>query len=200
MGVTEMKITLNDLLNAKGVSEPLQRAVKALIDRLEAAESDGLEQARLNGIGAEKELALMAKLEAADKECDALKNRLSVVYQELESRREALGRVCAERYDLLAQIISDNNEILTLRTKIEAIHSLLDNHESKIIRNAKDGYPEGREPEELTLFERVTALCKYASDWKRWCKEAEAKIEAMEKQEPVAEWLPLNSGEDTRRD
>ena len=34
-----MKITLNDLLNAKGVSEPLQGAVKALIDRLEAAES-----------------------------------------------------------------------------------------------------------------------------------------------------------------
>ena len=27
-----------------------------------------------------------------------------------------------------------------------------------------------------------------------------AKIEAMEKQEPVAEWLPLDSGEDTRRD
>ena len=27
-----------------------------------------------------------------------------------------------------------------------------------------------------------------------------AKIEAMERQEPVAEWLPLDSGEDTRRD
>ena len=27
-----------------------------------------------------------------------------------------------------------------------------------------------------------------------------AKVEAMEKQEPVAEWLPLDSGEDTRRD
>ena len=27
-----------------------------------------------------------------------------------------------------------------------------------------------------------------------------AKIEEMEKQEPVAEWLPLDSGEDTRRD
>ena len=71
-----MKITLNDLLNAKGVSEPLQGAVKALIDRLEAAESDGLEQARLNGIGAEKELALMAKLEAAEKERDELRIEL----------------------------------------------------------------------------------------------------------------------------
>ena len=27
-----------------------------------------------------------------------------------------------------------------------------------------------------------------------------AKIEHMENQEPVAEWLPLDSGEDTRRD
>ena len=26
------------------------------------------------------------------------------------------------------------------------------------------------------------------------------KVERMEKQEPVAEWLPLDSGEDTRRD
>ena len=28
----------------------------------------------------------------------------------------------------------------------------------------------------------------------------QAKIEQMENQEPVAEWLPLDSGEDTRRD
>ena len=72
-----------------------------------------------------------------------------------------------------------------LRAQIEAIHSLLDGDESKIIRNAKDGYPEGREPKELTLTERVTALCKYASDWKRWFSEAESKIEQMERQKPV---------------
>ena len=39
----------------------------ALIDRLEAAESEALEEARLNGMGSERELALMAKLEAAEK-------------------------------------------------------------------------------------------------------------------------------------
>ena len=77
-----MKITLNDLLNAKGVSEPLQGAVKALIDRLEAAESDALEQARLNGIGAEKELALMAKLEAAEKERDTLLARIEAMEEQ----------------------------------------------------------------------------------------------------------------------
>lgn len=35
-----MKATLNDLLNAKGVNEPLREAVKALINRLEAAEKE----------------------------------------------------------------------------------------------------------------------------------------------------------------
>jgi hypothetical protein len=52
-------------------------------------------------------------------------------------------------------------------------HAVLDADASKIIRNAKDGYPEGREPRELTLAERVKALCIYAADWKRWCEEAQ---------------------------
>ena len=38
-----------------------------LLDRLESAESDCLEQARLNGMGASREAALMAKLEEAEK-------------------------------------------------------------------------------------------------------------------------------------
>ncbi len=38
-------------------------AATAMIDRLEAAESDALEQARLNGMGASREAALMAKQE-----------------------------------------------------------------------------------------------------------------------------------------
>jgi hypothetical protein len=53
------------------------------------------------------------------------------------------------------------------------VHAILDADESEIIRNAKDGYPEGRTPRILTLQERVTALCVYASDWKRWCLEKE---------------------------
>ena len=39
-----------------------------------------------------------------------------------------------------------------------------------------------------------------ADGWRGKCERLEAKIEAMERQEPVAEWLPLDSGEDTRRD
>jgi hypothetical protein len=62
------------------------------------------------------------------------------------------------------------------------IHAVLDADESEIIRNAQDGYPEGRTPHELTLLERVTALCTYAADWKRWCVKAEALAQPV--QEP----------------
>jgi hypothetical protein len=56
------------------------------------------------------------------------------------------------------------------------VHGILDADESKIIRDAKDGYPDGRTPRTLTLQERVTALCVYAADWKRWCLEKENAI------------------------
>lgn len=46
--------------------------INELLDRLEAAEQDAEEQARMNGMGASREAALMAKLEAAEKERDAL--------------------------------------------------------------------------------------------------------------------------------
>ena len=53
---------------------------------------------------------------------------------------------------------------------IQELHAILDEDDSKIIRNHKDGYPE-RPPHEMTIQERVTALCKYAADWKHWCIE-----------------------------
>ena len=58
----------------------------------EAAESECLEQARLNGMGSEREAALMAKLEAAEKERDALRakseqmeKRLRLILEEPEN-------------------------------------------------------------------------------------------------------------------
>ena len=50
--------------------------VHALLDRLEAAESECLEEARLNGVGSEREAALMAKLEAAEKARDDVAQQL----------------------------------------------------------------------------------------------------------------------------
>ena len=57
------------------ISEAIDAAVE-MIDRLEAAESDALEQARLNGMGSEREAALMAKLEAVEQERDALRAKI----------------------------------------------------------------------------------------------------------------------------
>ena len=48
-----------------------------MIDRLEAAESDAIEQARLNGMGASREAALMAKLEMAEKDNKVLRKALA---------------------------------------------------------------------------------------------------------------------------
>lgn len=62
-------------------------AEKRLLDRLEAAESDGLEQARLNGMGSEREAALLSKLESAEKERDALRAKI-----ERMERQEPTGK------------------------------------------------------------------------------------------------------------
>ena len=64
------------------------------------------------------------------------------------------------------------------------VHTILDTDESKIIRNAADGYPEGRTPRVLTLQERVIALCVYAADWKRWCIEKENASPAQQQDMP----------------
>ena len=75
--INELRLLVQDCKLAGSPVFLLRMAVmNELLDRLEEAESDGLEQARLNGIGAEKELALMAKLEAAEKERDALRARI----------------------------------------------------------------------------------------------------------------------------
>ena len=66
--------------------------------------------------------------------------------------------------------------IVQLRAELTNTHSILDGDESKIIRNAKDGYPEGREARVLTLAERVKSLCIYAADWKRWTEEKEVEL------------------------
>ena len=54
-----------------------------LLDRLEAAESEALEEARLNGMGSEREAALMAKLEAAEKERETDERRIADLMADL---------------------------------------------------------------------------------------------------------------------
>ena len=89
---------------------------------------------------------------------------------------EQLAQLEREMVAATIRIDNDSMEIATLKgqepvgcSACSEVHSILDADESKIIRNARDGYPEGREPRELTIAERVIALCVYAADWKRWC-------------------------------
>ena len=75
-------------------------AVIEILDRLEAAESECLEQARLNGMGGEREAALMAKLEAAEIERDSAKklaDSLALALNTSNHERDALRAKVAER-------------------------------------------------------------------------------------------------------
>ena len=81
-----------------------------LLDRLEEAESDALEQARMNGMGASREAALMAKLEAAENERDVLRHRLALESQENGALRDSVDRACEERDELRARIEAMDNE------------------------------------------------------------------------------------------
>ena len=79
--------------DTREISEAIDAAVE-MVDRLESAESDALEQARLNGMGASREASLMAKLEAAEKDI-ALKERI------IDALGSALNAAANERECLL---------------------------------------------------------------------------------------------------
>lgn len=95
-------------------------------------------------------------------------------------------------------LVNDPNALsrAELEKQLADAHTVLDNDPSKIIRNAKDGYPEGREPHELTIAERVQALCKYASDHVKWLKDTE-----KERDEANERWmLQSNAAENQEAD
>lgn len=64
---------LREKIIIKGLDVVADTDILEILDRLEAAESEALEEARLNGMGSEREAALLSKLEAAKKERDALR-------------------------------------------------------------------------------------------------------------------------------
>ena len=125
--------------DTREIGEAIDAAVE-MIERLEAAESDALEQARLNGMGASREAALMAKLEAAEKERDAqrvdkatlqqmlysIKNRLEAaersdaesvaMYRKARDERDALRAAVRHEADCMEAAMA---EIKSLRAKIE---------------------------------------------------------------------------------
>ena len=114
-------------INAKYIAAANPAVVSELLDRLEAAESECLEQARLNGMGGEREAALMAKLEAAEKsdaesiamyrkardERDALRAKVAA----MEKERDALRTAVRHEADCVEAAMA---EIKSLRAEIEA--------------------------------------------------------------------------------
>ena len=94
---------LREKITIKGLDVVADTDILEILVRLEAAESDALEQARLNGMGSEREAALMAKLEAAEKERDDVaqqlvqseqgKRKISEEYDELLNALETLSKM-----------------------------------------------------------------------------------------------------------
>ena len=92
------------------IGEAIDAAVE-MIERLEAAESECLEQARLNGMGGEREAALMAKLEAAEKsDAESL-----TMYRKARDERDALRAALQHEADCVE---AAKAEIKALRAKI----------------------------------------------------------------------------------
>ena len=68
------------------------------------------------------------------------------------------------------------------KKECEDAHIVLDHEDCRIIRNAKDGYPDGREDRTLTLAERTKALLRMKQDYKRWMEEHSELLEAHRQQ------------------
>ena len=98
------------------IGEAIDAAIE-MIERLESAESCGLEQARLNGMGSEREAALMAKLEAAEKtKSDWLRaNAPGGWIDDLRVKHDALRAAVRHEADCVEAAMA---EIKSLRAKI----------------------------------------------------------------------------------
>ena len=66
-----------DIAIKEEVIDSLAAVVKRLDAQCDAAEAEAIEQARLNGMGSEREAALLSKLEAAEKERDELRAKVA---------------------------------------------------------------------------------------------------------------------------
>ena len=99
--------------------------VSELLGRLGAAESDCLEQARLNGMGASREATLMAKLEAAEKS-DA---ESIAMYRKARDERDALR---AKVSDLMINVAFLDNLKKSYEELIEELQEERDELRAKI--------------------------------------------------------------------
>ena len=136
------------------ISEAIDAAVE-MIDRLESAEADALEQSRLLGMGASREAALMAKLDAAEKS---------------DAESIAMYRKARDERDALLACIETMEEGITLKERVidslgTVLNVMADERDALRTENA------GLVDDMNLLRDNNTAL--------------RVRIEEMEKQEPV---------------
>ena len=98
------KINSTDPMDHIDLHATIMTLLPSLLNRLEVAESDCLEQARLNGMGASREAALMAKLEAAEKERDWNAERLEDAIEELTALRAHIEKM--EKQEPVGKIVA----------------------------------------------------------------------------------------------
>ncbi len=154
-------IDINELRQSLGAIQTEE--VAELLGRLEAAESDALEQARLNGMGASREAAMIAKLEAAERS---------------DAESVAMYRKARDERDTLRAKVSD------LTINVEYLGNLKKSYE-ELIEELQGECDDLRAKIEATKEDRSRFLVEMG----RLCAQCDAlraKIEAMEKQEPYA--------------
>ena len=100
-----------ELSTEKGWIEDYKKQIVSLQNRLEASEHECTEQARLNGMGASREAALLAKLEAAEKsDAESL-----TMYRKARDERDALRAALQHEADCVE---AAKAELKALRAKI----------------------------------------------------------------------------------
>jgi chromosome segregation ATPase len=193
---------LREKITIKGLDVVADTDILEILDRLEEAESDALEQARLNGMGGEREAALMAKLEAAEKERDFAKTEIARLHDDIRELTDVLVldeedsahhkalvesalRVAkgweGKCRELRTKIETAEKERDALRSKLEAVEKELEVERMRLAACgvAALGYFNGcaKEYESASLYDVMELRAK--NDALR------AKVEAMEKQEPA---------------
>ena len=176
-------------------------AMQEIILRLEAAESECLEQARLNGMGGEREAALMAKLEAAEKDIaikEEVIDSLAAVVKRLDAQCDAAEAEAIEQARLNGM---GSEREAALLSKLEAAEKERDDFAQQLVQS-EVGKREISEAHDALQVEvgklkdlevsRCVKINGYIVDNARLAEEVvrlQAKIARMEQQVPVAEWI-----------
>lgn len=142
-----------------------------LIDRLEAAEADALEQARLNGMGSEREAALMAKLEAAERsDAESL-----AMYRKARDERDAYKTAFEEWHQKTGWVQQGINDGSIPPTYLGWHRADV---MADMLKSARRDY--------CVLEGYYTELAEKLEAAEKERNALRAKIERMERQEPVA--------------